>query len=135
MLNGVLVWNLANGQTKMKLPIDDIKSVVQGPQGIWTSHGMGTKYDPKTVGRIRLWDTETSEIKQIFETEASYVGNLACSTDGSQICGTVAGDLRVWDTKTGERLPMVHKSTEAKNCMRFSCKQAAWNGDRLHCKW
>ena len=65
-----------------------------------------TLADGCSDGKVRLWDTETGEQKQVFTGHADGVNSVAFSPNGSTLAsgaGFRDKTVRLWDVKTGEQ--------------------------------
>ncbi len=55
--------------------------------------------------RIRIWDAETGENKQIIDAGSDEIRCVTFSRDGKLVAyGSQNGDLKVWDVATGKRI-------------------------------
>ena len=111
----VIAWNAANGASLGSVRHDgSVEAVALSPDGRWavSSHeprtvtlariGRGKFPDPPIGGVVRVWDAVTGAERFRLDGHRSTVYAVAFSPDGATIATASHGQLRLWDSGSGE---------------------------------
>ena len=75
---------------------DLIRAPRFSPDGKWIVAG-------SDKGVVRFWEADSGEERKAFQIhEAGYFGDLAISPSGDRIASFAAGEVKVWDARTGQ---------------------------------
>jgi WD40 repeat protein len=91
----------ANATLGFVLSPDGSKLIVgAGPVMVEGREGQG---NPPGENKITIWDIETGEMLNEFDSTAIFVADLVLSADGTQVIGALSPDtVGIWDIETGE---------------------------------
>jgi WD40 repeat protein len=104
----VQLWDTGTGPTRAILSghTDWVRSVAFSPDGLTLASGAADK-------TVRLWDTRTGQTRATLTGHTSWVSSVAFSPDGKVLASgsgvwdqkqlrDVSGEVRLWDTRTGQ---------------------------------